>query len=127
MLHLQIDVTSSFKQLFRDSNMPICCRRQERSGPKRGQERSIPKRVLVVDQGLRACRRQHLANSLCIAIKRSQKECGSCLGFHQVSMQGFHSFTRYVSTIARSQRVATCLPPVFREVEPLRFESFNRT
>jgi hypothetical protein len=107
MLHLQIDVTSSFKQLFRDSNMPICCRGQERSGPKRGQERSIPKRVLVVDEGLRACRRQHLANSLCIAIKRSQKECGSCLGFHrclrfhQVSMQGFHRFTRYVSTIAR--------------------------
>jgi hypothetical protein len=33
MLHLQIDVTSSFKQLFRDSIMPICCRDEERCAP----------------------------------------------------------------------------------------------
>jgi len=64
-LHLNIDVAASFNQLFCDSLTPICCRDYERSGPKR---------VLVVDPGLCACRKQHLPNSHCIVIARSQKE-----------------------------------------------------
>jgi hypothetical protein len=64
--------------------MPLSCRENERSGPKR---------VLVVDQGPRACRRQHLAS-------------GSYLGVRQEPVQ------------VNRERF---LPPVLREVEPLRF------
>ena len=106
MLHLQINVTASFKQLFCDSLIAICCRNYERCRSilpvkinvaasynellrdgrmiqrSRDVERRVSKIALVVNPGLRACRRKHLPNSHCIAMTQRQKECGCWLGFH---------------------------------------------
>jgi hypothetical protein len=60
---LKIQVTASFNELLCDGRMPIACR---------DVERRVPIRALVVDQRLRACRRQHRPNSHCIAITRSR-------------------------------------------------------
>jgi hypothetical protein len=59
---LKINVTASVNQLLRDGSMPIC---------GRAVERRCPTRVLGVDQGQRACRRQERPNSHCIAITGS--------------------------------------------------------
>jgi hypothetical protein len=59
---LKINVTASVNQLLRDGSMPIC---------GRAVERRCPTRVLGVDQGQRACRRQERPNSHCIAMTGS--------------------------------------------------------
>jgi len=62
ILRLKVYVTARFNQLFRDGLMSISGREVERGGPIR---------VLGVDQGLRAGRRQERPNSYCIAFSCS--------------------------------------------------------
>jgi hypothetical protein len=65
VLLLNIYVTTSFNQHLRDGGMPFFGRDEERCGPIR---------ILVVDQGLRACHREQRPSSRCIAITRCKSE-----------------------------------------------------
>jgi len=58
VLRLQIEVTSSFNELLRDGRIPFACREVERCEPFR---------ALVVDEGLRALRRQQRADPRFVA------------------------------------------------------------
>ncbi len=61
ILRLKIDVTTRSNELLRDGSMPI---------DGRDVERCVPMRFLVVDEGLRALRRQQRANLCCVTITR---------------------------------------------------------
>ena len=58
-ISVEINVTASFNQRLRNGRMPFVGREEERRGSTR---------ILVIDQGLRACRRQKRPNSHCVAI-----------------------------------------------------------
>jgi hypothetical protein len=66
ILVLKIKVTASSNKLFCDGRMAVLGSEVQRSGPTCS--------LLVVDEGLRACRRQQRRNSPCISTTRSMEE-----------------------------------------------------
>ncbi len=121
---LEVDVKNDcFKQLFGDSLIAICCRNYERCRSilsvkinvaasynqllrdgrlvqqSRDVERRVSKIALVVNPGLRVCRKKHLPNSHCITVTQRQKECGCWLGLHGCPRLYQHAVARCSGTI----------------------------